>query len=86
VHQKGLKKTGKEDSSSEGSVIPLPNVKVDKDVCEGAGVCVEVCPMNVYDMVNTKEGKKAEPVRAEDCILCLACVNACPTQAITVEE
>jgi NAD-dependent dihydropyrimidine dehydrogenase PreA subunit len=42
--------------------------------------------MNVYDMVNTKEGKKAEPVRAEDCILCLACVNACPTQAITVEE
>jgi len=42
--------------------------------------------MNVYDMVDTAGGKKAEPTRAEDCILCMACVNACPTQAIIVEE
>jgi len=42
--------------------------------------------MNIYDMVDTGGGKKAEPTRSEDCILCMACVNACPTQAITVEE
>jgi NAD-dependent dihydropyrimidine dehydrogenase PreA subunit len=42
--------------------------------------------MNVYDMVDAGGGKKAEPTRSEDCILCMACVNACPTQAITVEE
>jgi len=64
----------------------LPNVIVDLDACEGAGVCAEVCPMNVYDMVDKDGGKKADPARAEDCILCLACVNACPTGAITVEE
>ena len=47
----------------------------------GTLTCVDVCPMNVYDMVN----KKSEPTRAADCIACMACVNSCPTQAITVE-
>jgi len=51
------------------------------DVCTGAGVCVDVCPMNVYDMVDNK----AVPARADDCIRCMACVNSCPNQAITVE-
>ena len=64
----------------------MPKVTVDLDVCEGAGVCVEVCPMNVYDMVDVEGEQKAQPTREEDCILCMACVNACPTQAITVEE
>lgn len=64
----------------------MPKVTVDLDVCEGAGVCVEVCPMNVYDLVDMGSEQKAQPTRMEDCILCMACVNACPTQAITVEE
>jgi NAD-dependent dihydropyrimidine dehydrogenase PreA subunit len=38
--------------------------------------------MNVYDMVDNK----SVPERADDCIMCMACVNACPQQAITVEE
>jgi NAD-dependent dihydropyrimidine dehydrogenase PreA subunit len=37
--------------------------------------------MNVYELVNGQ----ADPVRADDCIMCMACVNACPNQAITVE-
>jgi len=49
-------------------------------------VCAEVCPMNVYDMVDVDGEKKAQPTRMEDCIMCMACVNSCPTQAITVEE
>ena len=67
----------------------MPKVIVDLDKCEGAGVCAEVCPMNVYDIVEMQEygnAEKAQPTRMEDCIVCLACVNACPTQAITVEE
>ncbi|MCX6643409.1 MAG: 4Fe-4S binding protein [Candidatus Bathyarchaeota archaeon] len=59
----------------------MPTVTVDKKKCDGEGTCVDVCPMNVYDMV----GGKSEPTRAEDCIGCMACVNSCPTQAITVE-
>ena len=63
----------------------MPKVTVDLNVCEGAGVCAEVCPMNVYDMVEVDGVKKAKASRQDDCIMCMACVNACPTQAITVE-
>jgi len=67
----------------------LPKVIVDLDKCEGAAVCADVCPMNVYDIVEMPEynnEKKSQPTRMEDCILCLACVSTCPTEAITVEE
>ncbi len=67
----------------------MPKVIVDLDACEGAGVCAEVCPMNVYDIVEMPEynnEKKAQATRMEDCIMCMACVTACPTQAIAVED
>ncbi|MBN1682256.1 4Fe-4S binding protein [Candidatus Bathyarchaeota archaeon] len=63
----------------------MPDVKVDLKKCEGAGVCAEVCPMQVYDIVDIDGKKKAQATRAEDCIMCMACVNSCPTGAITVE-
>lgn len=67
----------------------MSRVIVDLDACEGAAVCADICPMNVYDIVEMPEynnDRKAQPTRMEDCILCMACVSACPTQAITVEE
>jgi NAD-dependent dihydropyrimidine dehydrogenase PreA subunit len=59
----------------------MVSVIVDKEKCDGDGVCVDICPMNCFDMVD----EKAEPTREDDCILCMACVNACPTAAITVD-
>ena len=41
--------------------------------------------MNVYDMVEIGGEKKAQATRASDCIMCMACVNGCPSAAITVE-
>jgi len=67
----------------------LPKVTVDLDKCVGAGVCKSVCPVDVYELVDMPEygnETKAVPERMEDCILCMACVNGCPEQAITVEE
>jgi len=70
-------------------VIVMPKVTVDLEKCSGAGVCKSVCPMDVYDLVEMPEygdETKADPVRMEDCIMCMACVDSCPEQAITVEE
>lgn len=64
-----------------GWVIEMPTIIVDKEKCDGDGVCVDICPMNCYDMVDNK----SEPTRADDCIMCMACVNACPQAAITVD-
>lgn len=40
------------------------NVSVDNDKCVGCGECVDVCPVEVYEI---KDGK-SEPVNAEECL------------------
>jgi NAD-dependent dihydropyrimidine dehydrogenase PreA subunit len=63
-------------------------VAVDWDVCDGDEVCVGVCPVNVFEMVDTPghptSSKKSDPVRESECIQCLACEVQCPTQAIKI--
>jgi NAD-dependent dihydropyrimidine dehydrogenase PreA subunit len=67
----------------------MVKVIVNHSICDGDGVCADVCPMNVFDIKASAEHNnedKSFSTRAEDCIMCMACVSACPTQAITVEE
>ena len=67
----------------------MVKVKVDWEKCNGDGVCVEVCPVEVFELQNVADfpdTEKSVPVREEECILCMACVASCPTEAITVEE
>lgn len=58
------------------------NVTVDVDKCVGCGECVDVCPVEVYQM---KDGK-SDPVNAEECLGCESCVEVCEGHCITVEE
>ena len=58
------------------------NVNGDTDKCVGCGECVDVCPVEVYEI---KDGK-SEPVNSEECLGCESCVEVCETSAITVEE
>jgi NAD-dependent dihydropyrimidine dehydrogenase PreA subunit len=60
----------------------MPTIIVDNELCNGDSVCVDICPMNCFDM----ENDKSVPNRADDCIMCMACVSACPTEAIIVED
>ncbi|MBN1357557.1 ferredoxin family protein [Candidatus Bathyarchaeota archaeon] len=64
-------------------------MSVDWTKCNGCGTCVDNCPVVVFelqDLQHYPDSKKSVPVRAEDCILCISCVNSCPTGAVTMEE
>ena len=67
----------------------MPKVLVDWPKCNGDSVCIDICPVEVFEMQKLTEypdGEKSVPVNAEECLLCMACVSECPTGAITVEE
>ncbi len=55
---------------------------VDEDKCEGCEECVDVCPVEVFEMVDGK----SSPVNAEECLGCESCIEVCEPGAITVEE
>ncbi len=65
-------------------------VALDQDVCAGDGVCIAVCPVSVFDWVDSKghpnSDRKPDPVNEPQCILCRACEVQCPTQAIKITE
>jgi len=65
------------------------NVAVDWDICEGDGVCIDVCPVSVFEWADTPSHpvseKKSDPVREEDCIQCMACEEQCPVHAIKIK-
>jgi NAD-dependent dihydropyrimidine dehydrogenase PreA subunit len=64
------------------------NVAVDWEVCSGDAVCVQVCPVNVFEMASAPghpvSDQKSDPVREKDCIQCMACETQCPVQAIKI--
>lgn len=57
-------------------------VTVDKEKCAGCESCVDVCPVDVYEI----QDGKAEPVNADECLGCESCVEVCEEGAITIEE
>ncbi|MDR4510324.1 MAG: ferredoxin family protein [Nitrososphaeraceae archaeon] len=66
------------------------SVCVDFDICIGDGACIEACPVNVYEWLETPghPGSDKKPImaREKDCIFCLACENVCPPQAIKIYQ
>lgn len=61
-------------------------VSVDKDLCAGCGVCVDVCP-DVFVMDDDdKASVKVDPVPAEHEDACRDAADQCPSEAIIIEE
>ena len=57
---------------------------INSALCGGCHVCVDICPMNVYKENSMLKQPYTVPVpeNQDKCILCMACVNACPNEAI----
>ena len=56
--------------------------RIDQELCNGCGICVNTCSMDVIRM--DKETKKAVIKYPEDCMCCDYCELDCPTHAIYV--
>ena len=58
-------------------------VELDLDLCKACGICIELCPEEVFD-----RDKLGYPViaRPEECSQCLICELHCPDFAIEVRR
>ncbi|MFY9799463.1 MAG: 4Fe-4S binding protein, partial [Candidatus Nitrosopolaris sp.] len=63
-------------------------VTVDYDICIADGACIEACPVNVYESLDTPghpgSDKKTFMAREKGCIFCMACENVRPPQCIKI--
>lgn len=57
-------------------------VTIDSEKCDGAGECVNNCPVEVFKI----ENGKCVVVQGDLCEGCETCVSVCPTGAITLKE
>lgn len=72
-----MKIAGCPDRKSREDLIPLlDNSFKTKEVCNGCGICAELCPV---DNIRIDGGR---PVWQNRCENCLACYNYCPQKAI----
>lgn len=61
----------------------MVSIKVDESKCVGCGACVNVCPVQMYELKNGKSKVKQEKIK--DCMECHACEISCPQRAITID-
>jgi NAD-dependent dihydropyrimidine dehydrogenase PreA subunit len=63
-------------------------VTVDFDICIADGACIEACPVNVFEWLDTPghpaSEKKPFMIREKDCIFCMACEYVCPPQCVKI--
>jgi len=65
--------------------VYLPDVvtlQLDTSLCNGCGMCINVCPHNVFEL----SGKKAHIMRKDYCMECGACSLNCAVNAISVNS
>ena len=55
--------------------------EINRALCDGSGICLDVCPT---DVIRLDKEKKAYIAYPEDCCNCYLCEIYCPTRSIKV--
>ncbi len=65
-------------------------VNVEKETCQGCGLCVKRCPMGALTMESTSEARNKKGTVAEvdtgSCIGCGVCAYKCPSKSLVLER
>ncbi len=57
-------------------------IKMNSELCNGCGACVDQCPNRVFKLVDGK----SRAVNSKDCMACYLCETVCPMSGIKVIE
>ncbi len=61
-------------------------IRLDTSRCKACWDCVEACPQDVIGKIDLRFHRHAHIDRADNCIGCLLCLDACSHQAILAKE
>jgi len=60
----------------------MVEIKIDTEKCNGCGTCVDICPVDVFEI----KDEKSVVVNLDECLVCRACEVQCPDNAIEIIE
>ena len=60
----------------------MVEIKIDLEKCDGCGTCVDICPVEVFEI----RDEKSVIVNLDECLVCMVCETECPNNAIEVIE
>jgi 2-oxoglutarate ferredoxin oxidoreductase subunit delta len=64
------------------------SIYIDKDLCKGCGLCIDACPVHVYEIkgeTNHKGFAVVSAVEPDNCVKCKICEKICPDLALFIE-
>lgn len=65
----------------------MPTVEIQDKGCRGCSLCVDRCPVGVFEAVkHPGGGQSAQVARGADCMGCFACYHLCPSQCIRIGD
>jgi ferredoxin len=62
----------------------MPTVSIDDKGCRGCTLCVDICPVEVFELEPKTEIAKVKCT--ENCVGCLSCQYLCPSECVSITD